>query len=295
MSVFRNIRIYPNHGSRLAVITWDMLPGTTAGDVYVAFSETGTQGSWSVVNAAYPTPSEVGMYHDDDLVINAGTADGFYRLLLETHQHPDQMSEPIEILGDLWPKEYGIVRSMIHQEYTQMRVTNGFPVWHCIPRAHGDLADNKDPDTGQIRGEECNIDPDDESYGLPYKGGFYPPVLTWMRVIKHQEGLQDDPEDFATSEIDKTAVRLMAFPTPKRGHMLVDPATDRRYLVGDEVKPYRFRGVIAIAFSATLEFLQQSDARYKFPTPDIDTKAYRRIPYWNPAEVSLFEPHKAGV
>jgi len=263
-----------------------MVEGIDSGDVYVAFSESGTKGTWEVVNPTDPAPSEVGMYEDSDLTINAGTTDGFYRLLLTTDGGDDLFSEPVQILGDLFPKEYGIVRAMIHQEFTQMRVTDGFPVWHCIPRTHGEPADNKDPDTGGLHGENCDAVGDDASYGLPYKGGFYPPILTWMRVIRHQEGLQDDPEHFSTKEIDKTAVRLMAFPRPKRGHMLVDPTTDRRYLVGDEVKPFRFRGVMAVAYNATLEFLQQRDPRYKFEMPELDTKEYRRIPYWNPSTLS---------
>jgi hypothetical protein len=285
MSVFRNIRIYPNHGTRSAVITWDLAAGTEAGEIYVAFSESGTKGSWNPINFAIPVPSETGMYQDEALILNAGTSDGFYRLML-TNSSGDFFSEPIQILGDLTPAEYGQVRAMIHQEYTQMRVTNGWPVWHCIPRAHGEPASNVDPDTGKTEGIECDLPPEERGYGLPFKGGSYPPVHTGMRVLKHAEGLQDDPEEFSPSEVDKTSVRLMAFPRPRRNHLIVDPATDRRYLVSDEIKPYRHRGVIAIAYECTLEFLQQSDPRYQFPVPALDTKAYRRIPYWNPSTLA---------
>lgn len=286
MSVFRNIRIYPNHGSRSSTITWELAPGTEQGDVYFAFSDSGTKGSWNSLNAGAPVPSELGMFQDDDLIMNAGTADGFYRMMLTTDSGDDFFSEPIAIWGDLTPAEYGQVRAMIHQEYTQMRVTNGWPVWHCIPRAHGEPSTSADPDTGTASGLECDVDPADMGYGLPFKGGYYPPVLSWMRVTKHSEGLKDDPEEFSPSEIDKTAVRLMAFPRPSRGHLIIDPATDRRYLVSDEIKPYRHRGVIAIAYECTLEFLNQGDPRYKFPVPALDTKAYRRIPYWNPTTLS---------
>lgn len=281
MSVFKNVRIYPNHGERAATITWDLELGTDAGDVYVAFSETGADGSWQALNPDAPVPSEVGLYQDQNLVLNAGTIDGYYRLLLTTDDGDDLLSESFRIMGDLTPKEYGIVKAMLHREFLGMRVTDGFPVWHCIPKDHGELADNTDPDTGEKFGEECDeADPNVKSYGLKYKGGFFPPVLTWIRVLKHAEGLQDDPDGFNPAEIDKTSVRMMSFPRPRRGHMIVDPTTDRRYLVTGEVKPYRFRGVIPIAFNATLEFLQQKDERYDFPMPDFDTKAYRKIPYW---------------
>lgn len=283
MSVFRNIRIYPDHGTRSAVVTWEIEAGVDPGDVFVAFSEYGTPGSWKLLNGDAPVPSALGMFSDDNLVINSGLVDGFYRLLLTTTANVDHFSEPVQIMGDLTPREYGIVRAVIHQEYTQMRVTNGFPVWHCIPRAHGDPSDTVDPDTGKMEGLDCDNSSDDASYGLPFKGGFYTPVLTWMRIDRHAEGLKDDPEKFSPGEINKSAARLMAFPRPARNHMLVDPTTGSRWLVSDEIKPYRLRGVTAVAYEVTLEFLQQSDVRYKFPVPHIDTKAYRRIPYWNPS------------
>ena len=194
MSFFRNIRIYPNHGTRSATLTWDMADDAPAGDVFVAFSESGTDGSWQVVNVLAPVASAIGMYLDDDLVLNAGTTDGFYKLMLARDGEEDHFSRAIQILGDLTPREYGIVRGIIHREFIDMRTCNGFPVWHCIPRIHGELADNIDPDDGKQPALECDVAPEDASYGLPYKGGYYEPVLTWMRVLKHSEGLKDDPK-----------------------------------------------------------------------------------------------------
>lgn len=249
--------------------------------MYVAFSTTGTEGSWDALNPDAPIPSESGIYGDAALNLNKGTADGFYRLLLTTDSGEDYFSPPVQILGDLTAREYGAVRALIHQEYTQMRVTNGIPVWHCIPRSHGVLASSTDPDTGKSEGEECDADDDTNSYGLKYQGGFYTPILTWMRVLQHNEGLQDDPEDFSPEEIMQTSSRLMAFPRPSRGHMIVNPSTDERFLVGDEIKPYRFRGVISVAYNVTLHHLQQSDERYRFEMPFVDTREYRRLPNWN--------------
>ena len=282
-SVFRNVRIYPSHGKRQATVTWELETGTPPGDVYVAFSSVGTQGTWQALNPASPVPSALEMYQDTELFMDASTVDGFYRLMLVTPGE-EFMSEPFKITGDLTPREYGILRAMIHQEFTQMRVTNGFPVWHCVPRAHGTPAAAIDPDTGKAEGGECDEeDTAAKSYGLPFRGGFYAPVLTWMRVTAFAEGLKDDPDEFSPEDVDKTSVRLMAFPRPRNGHMIVDPATDRRYLVGQEIKPFRLRGVMPVAYTATLEFLPRNDERYKFSPPAIDTKSYRRIPYWTPA------------
>lgn len=286
MSVFRNVRIYPHHGSRSATVTWDLRTGTPEGDVYVAFSPVGTAGTWAALNPDAPVPSETGMYQDDRLVMDAGQSEGFYRLLLITDDSTEFKSEPFQILGDLTPREYGILRGMIHQEFTQMRVTNGFPVWHCIPRLHGKPSTIIDPDTNKPSGKECTeTDPAVRSYGLPFQGGFYPPILTWMRVLTHAEGLQDDPQEFSPAETSQTSARLLAFPRPQRGHMIVDPTNDRRYLVSQDIKPFRLRGVIPVAYDVTLDFLSQGDERYQFPTPSIDTKSYRRIPYWTPSTI----------
>lgn len=286
MNAFRNIRIYPSHGTRSALVTWEVDEAAGHGDVYAAFSATGTKGTWRPVNPNDPVPSAIGMLQDKNLVMDGGTKDGFYRLLLIDAAGGEHFSAPIQILGDLTVREHGIVRAALHQEYTQMRVTNGFPIWHCIPRAHGTPAATVDPDTGAQGGGECATPEDEKSYGMAFQGGFYPPVLSWMRVLKHSEALQDDPEDLSPNEIHSTAVRMMAFPRPARNHMIVNPSTDERYLVSDEVKPMRFRGIIAIAYLATLEFLGQSDERYGFPCPPVDIRAYRRMKKWAPQPCS---------
>lgn len=280
MSVFRNVRVYPNHGARSAVVTWQLAGGVVAGDVYVAFSPTGTAGSWDPINPDAPIASAVGMFQDPALNMDSGSAMGFYRLML-TNPDGDFLSESFGIYGDLTPQEYGMVRAIIHREFTEMRVTQGYPVWHCIPKQTGDPALNVDPDTGVVSGIEC-ANAADPSYGLPILGGFHPPVLTWIRAITTSAGtLQDHETDMSPRETDVTAIRMMAFPRPSRGHMLVDPATDRRYLLGDEIKPFLLRGVMPIAYEAAMQFLSQGDPRYRYQLPEIDTKAYRRLPYWS--------------
>ena len=283
MSVFRNVRIYPNHGTRNAAITWEMASDAPAGNVYAAFSTSGTQGTWKELNPDAPVASGVGVYQDATLFMNKGSAEGFYRLLLIASAG-DFLSEPFQIMGDITRREYGVIRAMIHQEFTRMRVVNGFPVWHCIPREFGTPSLATDPDTGKKQeGGECAIeDPALRSYGMAFQGGYYRPVLTWMSITAHGEGLKDDPEEFSPADTLKVSARLMAFPHPARGHMLVDPTTDVRYLISDEIKPYRFRSVLPVAYDATLEHLNQSDERYQFPLPVIDTKAYRRIAHWTP-------------
>ena len=281
MSVFRNIRIYPHHGTRSAMVTWSLAEGTLAGDVYVAFSETGVK-PWRLMNGDSPVASSVGTYHDTELHMNSGAAAGYYRLLL-TNADGDSFSEPVGIFGDLSPREYGMVRAIMHREFVEMKVANGYPVWHCIPKTSGEPAANYDPDTWEVAGLECAGTPDiSASYGLPFLGGFNPPTLTWVRAMSIDRGtLKDSASEMSPSETDITAIRMLAFPRPSRGHMIVDPSNDRRYLIGDEIKPFLLRGVMPIAYEASMEFLAQADPRYRFPVPVLDTKDYRKLPYWS--------------
>lgn len=277
MSVFRNIRVLPTHGDRAAVVTWSLRSDVPPGDVYVAFSPTGLPASWVVQGDR--VPSELGFFLDSALVLNSAAETGYYQLLLKNSQG-DNLSERIGIIGDLSSMEYGMVRGIIHREFTEMRATNGYPVWHCIPKSSGPLAPNVDPDTMQVTSPECSnsVTP---SYGLPYLGGFHKPLLTWMRPGIVKRGTRKDPPDgYGWQESDTTAARLLPYPTPSCEHMIIDPATDRRYLVGQEIAPFLLRGIMPVVYDVTLHALSLSDARYKFNPPVIDLKAYRRLPYW---------------
>lgn len=279
MSPFRNIRIFPQHGEAKARITWELNIGFAAGDVYAAFSLTGVKGSWTPVNEA-PVASAVGQLDDQSLRIDGGHHTGYYRLLLRNNAG-DFKSEAIGILGDITAREYGMARAIMRREFMEMRATNGYPVWHCIPRDFGSPANNYDPDIHVATGLDCDSTSANASYGMPFQGGFFDPILTWMRPMMIDRGTIKDAADETSPEVtDVTAARLLAFPRPQRNHMIVDPTTDRRYVVGDQIKPFILRGVVPVAYEVTLEFIKQSDVRYKFPIPNVDMREYRRLKSW---------------
>jgi len=190
-------------------------------------------------------------------------------------------SEPIKISGDITPKEYGIIRGIIHREFTEMRVTNGYPVWHCIPKEDGVISDSYDEDTGEVS-PTCPDDPELDSFGMKYVGGYYPPLLTWIRPNDFKQALKTDTMDLSPHEFDVTSVRMMAFPRPRIEHLIIDPTTDRRYVIRGDVKPLPLRGVYPIAYTASMDHLKRNDPRYRFTPPPIDTKEYRRMKYWDP-------------
>lgn len=281
MSAFRNIRIFPQHGSRTAKVTWTLAEGYAPGSVYVAFSETGLPESWRQLNDGAPIASSIGQIDDAALEVTGGQHAGFYRLMLRNVDN-DFLSEPVEVCGDVSRKEYGIARYIINQEFQEMRATNGYPVWLCVPRDFGELSNNIDPFTQAPVGIECaDTPPEEASYGMRFKGGFFAPTLTWIRPLAVKRGtITDAADDTAPHHEDVTSIRMLPFPRPSRGYMIVDPATDRRYLINDEINPFFLRGVLPVVYETSMTFMQQSDPRYRFPVPEMDTKAYRKMKYW---------------
>lgn len=282
MSIFTNIRITPTHGFRAATISWELPASEAAGEVYVAFSKTAVKGSWVVRNPTAPVVAATGFYTDLDLVIDSAAEVGYYRLLL-IRNSVETFSEPVGIFHDLDRREFGVIHRAIQQSFLSMRAANGFPVYHCIPKETGEVSPRVDPDTGQILGIECpDTDPGAASYGLPYLGGFYPPVLTWMHVFAvTKDTVKDAPNNLTSTQVDVSKVKLLPWPKPLRGHMFVDPATDRRWIVGENILPLMYRGLYPIGFEADLFFLAQSDPRYRFVVPPVDLKAYRKLKYWS--------------
>lgn len=281
MSLFTNIRVLPTHGFRAATISWELPATEGAGGVYVAFSITGTEGSWTVRNPTTPANAATGFYVDTDLVLSAGADIGYYRLLL-TRDNVDTFSQSVGIFHDLERREYGYIHRIIQRDYLEMRAASGFPVYHCIPRDIGELNPRTDPDTGQIQGIDCPADdPSAASFGLPYKGGFFPPVLTWIRIISiKKDTFRDSNDDTVAVEEDVSKVRLLPWPKPLRDHMFVDPATDRRWVVGDDVSSFLYRGIYPIGYEVDMAFIPQSDPRYRFVVPPVDLRAYRKIKAW---------------
>lgn len=279
VKTFTDIRIFPSHGTRSAAITWTVSSSVAAGNVYVARSYNGLPETWQTLNPASPVASGLGLYTDASLDINSGSTEVYYRLMLVAAGQEDLFSEPVSIHNLVTPAEYGIARGIMHRLYHIMRSRNGYPVWWCVPLTFGTPSPRKDPDTDEILGLECPNTPEEESaYGLEFVGGFHPPVLTWImprQVRKHTKS--DSAEETHVEEDDEVAVTSLAWPIPSRGHMLVEPVTDRRYLIKDEITPHMLRGILPVTFDFDMQYLPHGDPRYRFPMPEFDMRAYRKL------------------
>lgn len=260
-SPFVNVWCQPSHGKRRTLVEWILEPGYEDHGVVVARSDNGTA-PWTVLNPGSPVPAP-GSYEDEEFVVDGRVRVVHYQLgLMSPSGDMVAKSPSVNLLEALGKSRYGAARYQIRQEVRQMRAGDGSLMWHFQPLA-GQYPGGAKNETGQTVGVECPRD------GLD---GFGPPVKTYVKIgTPVRTSMQDDPEGMGMTEEVVFQARMLAFPKPWRGHVLVDPYSDDRYVVGPVVEAYRMWGVVAVAYAAQLSLLNRDDERYRLKVPSIST------------------------
>lgn len=264
---FVDVSVQPSYGPRSALINWQVQSKYRKGDFFIFRSPNGVA-PWTCLNALDADGNEIpirntGVFEDLTVFVDSFSEAPHYRILLEmeddTHHSP--------VVGPytrMSKREYAGAYQMLKMELLRMSRGNGTMVWHCIPLTSGEVSDSYDPDTMQEVGVDCP-DTVSPSYGLPFKGGFGPPIATYVEFGQMVKAKVDAPEGQGSEEIVKCPARMLAFPQPALGQMLVHPAVDERWLVGEKITPYLFKGTVAISYDVELTLLRRSDLRYNFP------------------------------
>jgi hypothetical protein len=263
---FLDISIQPSYGVRQAIVRWSVDQELTqAFPEYHVYRSPDGAGDWVRCNTDPITETE---YLDVDFSFNTRTRIPHYRLLAKLPDNTLIKSTPIGLFEKLTKREYGVCHYMMKQEYRQIRV-DGLPVLHYIPKTSGDIAEGWDAETGQSV-SPCVTDPTKEGYGLKYVGGFREPLYTVLRMDDTGPIVKLDRDDgIGLLDEFKVMVRMLGYPRPEKGHMIVHPATDNRYLVTDVVKPFAFRGTYPVAYQTQLELLRRESPLYRVPVPDL--------------------------
>ena len=283
MNVFTDIRVQPAYGFEQALISWTLNPSFDSGHVYIYRSPNGVEVSdeWEILNLDNPVIG-TNFFIDNELDDKNFFRHYFYRLVLE---FDDQFydSPVIGMFNEgLNKSEYGVLRYMRKQEYLRMRSRNGVRVLHCIPTIQGTLSDGVDPVLSGRLGTPCK-DGDKEDPEM-YEGTnlftkqFSTVSQTWAEIQSvgalTVEQVEDSLNNFLSQQYK---LRLLGFPTPEVGHMIVLPNTDKRLLITNNINPFLFKGYLPIAYEVVAEELPRTDSRYKIPLPVLNQDPVRPI------------------
>lgn len=259
MNPFLNVHVQPSYGKNSAIVSWTVAQGYEQSEFFVYKSLTKGTPPWTLLNT---TTALRGMYLDTDLSVSGNP---YYRVLMINNG--EEYDSPIVSAFDkLSRTQYGGISKMMGLEYLRMSTGNGIQVLHYIPLAAGEYDETVDPLTEQKYGINC---PDnDDSYGLKFKGGYAPPVYTWMEITSF--GNEDIKEGSNNLDVDASLIhkaKLLAFPRPQAGDLIIHPPTDHRYAITSSVQGSFFRGVFPISYDTSIQLLRTSDARYRIPVP----------------------------
>ena len=265
LNPFIDVTVQPSYGARKVLISWVTAVGFPDLKFYILRSIHNGAPPWKALSS---TAVEGSSFEDDAFVIDNRMQQVHYRLVAVDPEGNQYNSAVVGMYDKLTRGEYGAVHKMLKLEYTRMRAGNGLRVLHFQPLADGTPNPNFDPETGQTLIATC---PDDGNYGLPYEGGFGPAVQTWIELMQvGPEVNMDKPDGKGADTTYDVRAKMLAFPKPMTNHLIVHPATDNRYAVGEQVQPYLFKGLVPIAYDVSLRLLRREDPRYKLPVPQLE-------------------------
>lgn len=275
MNVFTDIKIQPAYGFEQVLINWTTLPAYADGDVYVYRSQDGVEisDSWELLNGDSPVVAN-NYFIDTTLDDKNGFRHYYYRLVL--YKNEAYYDSPIVGMFSegLNKTEYGILRYMRKMEYLRMRSRNGVRILHCIPLVSGELSNNTDDVLKSRLGSTCKIgDKDDpqlyEGTGIFYKE-FSSVFQTWAEITSISAiNVTPLEESVGNKLTQQYKLRLLGFPCPEIGHMLVLPQTDKRLSITDNITPYYFKGYLPVAYDVVAEEIPRTESRYKIPLPQL--------------------------
>ncbi len=252
---FMAIWCQPSYGRRRCLVEWTLPEAERQGSVFVYRSETGTA-PWTCLNPDAPVAA-TGNFEDEEFVIDNRVRLVYYRLALRRLDGTMLGSRIIHLLQTLNKTEYGVARGLLKRELEWMQNSrNGIQVYHLVTLA----PTHADPRTGQALAAPC-------PGGIP--GGYGAPVRTWISTGPTQITTKDSPDGTGSVSTHMCTARMLNYPRPLRGHLIIDPMSDDRFVVGETVDIFRFRGIVAIAHSVQLSLLGRDDARYRIPVPPL--------------------------
>lgn len=263
---FVDVMIQPSYGQHKVILTWKVNPGYERGNFYIFRSVDGAP-PWTILNPDTPVSDRL-FFEDRKFIVENVLQLTHYRILLE--KDGKRFHSPIVGLFDrsLNREEFGLAHRAMVAEYINLRAGKGLRVLLYTPLLTGTPAPGYMADSGQVINSSAPEDPSLDSYGQRYVGGFNPPTDTWLKINSSlATSFVERPDTMSNEDTYQVTARMQAFPLPRAGDLVVHPQTDNRYGIGDDMKVFRFKGIVPVACEVKLQLLSRQDPRYRVPVP----------------------------
>lgn len=271
MNPFQSVTVQPAFGNMSCMITWSVLPQYSDAQFFIYRSPTGVALSddWVILNENNPV-SGVSFFEDNLLTDQSKFRVYHYRILME-HASGEFDSPIVTTFSEkLTKSQFGALYKMRRMEFLRMR-HNGVPVYHCIPSVDGEKSPAYNHYSGALAGVDC-LAP--EAFGTWFANGFQTIIQTRAEITSvGAMNVKDDEKGAFLAEEQQFQLRLLGFPVPEVGHIIVVPYSDVRLVIEGDIQPFMFRGFLPVAYDAKASQLSKDDARYKLPLPEVRSDA----------------------
>ena len=270
-SPFSSFNVEPAFGAFRAVINFTLKAGII-GDTYIYRSGNGVNG-WELLNPDSPLPAGTTSFADTDLVTRFERAP-YYRGMVDPGGGPDSWlgGPPVATFQFLTARQRRGATAILKREFRKMSgaKTDASVVLHYIPLEDGEAARWYDPETGQIYGVDCPASETD-GFGTRFQGGFNPPIQTWARMIQAAPIVENSGADaMRVNDSADLTIRFLSHPIPRKGHLIIFPQADRRYVVEGPITPFFFPGTtVPLAWESPVKLLEPTDDRHRIEIPEL--------------------------
>lgn len=255
---FISVDIRPSFTNKVAIITWSVTPELFGNEFYV-YKKNDGGAEFELLNE---TPVYTAAFVDNNFYIPNKYEVPVYKILaVNPVSKVETESADIALFSEYSRRDFGLAHKMIYMQYLQAKA-DGVPVLYYPAVRSGTLNPAIDPSTGMRIQTYCGDD-----YGTYYEKGYYRPLIIYIRFI----GQKRVKTNMLDEGIFDTAVQQCEFPAhpPVRtADLIVDPATDRRWLVGGSIEMCAVRNVIPVSYTAAIEQQDHSHPCYNVPIPD---------------------------
>lgn len=282
---FSWVRLLPSHFYKNVNIKWKVRYAPVGTTYFV--TRRIDSGPWVILNEN--TPTENSFFVDTDFVIRTRFQKPEYMIIAVLPNGSTLESDVVSLYYQRSNPDYGIVSAMVMQKFTQA-MYDGIPVFYYPATRSGPLNEDMDPSTGINTIEPCIDDTDDGSgegsnVGDYYATAFDPPYLTLIRIMQNRS-ITVEAATNGTGFEDKISVpevEFLCWPPVRPFDMIVNPASDDRYLIGKTVLEYNLRGNYPVCYNASINLMQynQKDI-YGVPLPENWKELIANLRRWIP-------------